>query len=157
MELYVYYNNEKCGFINIYEEENYIVLDVSTDIISLDITRVFLENEDENILLGVLIPKNNKYTLKKRIPKPYFQKMQVNENTYAYIKNDNKKEIQDKNLSKSNFEKVINYRDFDIYMYEYSSEKEFKFDFCFSLCNIMKIDDKKYITIKTDKNGKIVV
>lgn len=151
------YNNKLCGRINTYNEGFYEVFDVNCQLISLDISRVYLKNNQNIISLGVLMPKNNSYVLRKKLPIAYVKKNNINEDFIAYVECEQQKlYINDKNLRVIS-DKLIkkSYANFDVYMFLYGHE--FLFDFCFSLCEFKKIDGKQYVTLKTDKNGKVIV
>lgn len=157
MDFNVHYNEKICGILTLVEEDMFVIFNASCDIVSLDICRIYLKNAQNNILLGVLVPKNGRYILKKKLTKAYVNKICLDNSFYAYIKNQNHKEkieIYDKNLQKCLCERITKqeFLNFDTYSFEIEDEKPFLFDFCFTICEI----SQKRAIIKTDKNGKIL-
>ena len=156
----IYYNNTLCGGINTRYDGLYVVFEIDAEIVNLNISRVYLRSDEKNILLGVLMPKNNRYVLIKKIPTSFVKKNNINESFVAYIEcEDEKTDIEDENLRKIMCDKIIKktYANFDMYMFKYDCTERFLFDFCFSLCKIKVVNEQIYITILTDKKGNIIV
>lgn len=159
MNFDVYYKNKIFGNISTTEEDMFIIFDVNCEIISLDITKIYLKNNDFEIPLGILLPKKGRYILKKKLPKAYIKKIKLNESFTAFLKINgeyliNPDEIYDVNLKQCDFNSIIKttFDDYDIYSFKYSNTSKFLFDFCFSFCKV----NENYINLKTDKNGKII-
>lgn len=157
MQFDIYFNNKICGNLFTYQDGLYQIFEVDADIVNLNICRVFLKNQDFTISLGVLMPKNNRYILFKKLPCSSFKQNGLNQNFSAYIECDVKTPyVNDENLAKivDKLQKQT-FSNYDLYFFEYN--QEFLFDFCFVFCEIKKFNNKIYITLKTDKNGNIIV
>lgn len=158
MDFSVFYREKVCGIVSACDDDMFVVLTANCDIISLNISRIFLKSDDIEINLGVLMPKNGRYVLKKRIPKSYAKKIKLNENFKACIVCENENNIptiiSDKNLEKcvSKCTKTEISEHFHMYSFKFSENMPFIFDFCISMCHF----SENTIMIKTDKFGKIL-
>lgn len=168
MDINVYYEDKICGKIDVYNQDYTVIFNVDCEIISLDITRVFLQNNQTVIPLGILMPKNNRYILTKKIPVSYINKYNLSE-FRAFIKYDNdevfnentilKETIKDRYLAKVISQKIEkrSYENHDMYLFEFVKNDEFLFDFCFIMCEIDKQNGRTFISVKTNKKGEIIV
>lgn len=168
MNINVYYNDKICGNINVYDQDYMVVFQADCDIYSYDITRLFLKNNTQEIPLGILVPKDNRYVLCKKIPISHMKKYNLSEFS-AFLKCESdsntsqnfiiKETIKDKNLAKMTTEKIVKstFENFDEYTFEYKKSNLFFFDFCIFACKVEKNGEKFYIKIKTDKKGEILV
>ncbi|MFI3227422.1 MAG: hypothetical protein R3Y09_08420 [Clostridia bacterium] len=163
MNFNVYYNENLCGIISTYEQDMFVVFDANCDIVSLDISRVFLKNGEFEVNLGVLMPKNGRYILKKKLPKAYVSKISLDNSFEAFIQceNDDKvdfnilrENIFDKNLGKCICKRIskLSFANYDCYSFSFDENSPFLFDFCPTLCEI----SQNRIILKTDKNGRIL-
>ena len=162
MKFSVYYKEKVCGTIYTYDEDNFTVFDISCEIVNYNISRVYLKSGEKDVMLGILMPKNGKYVLKKKLAKAQVKKIGIDESFKGFIKceNDDKIEIlNDKNLSGVICDEILktSYSNFNTYSFEYSEKLPFIFDFCFILCQIQVLGEKKYITVKTNKSGDIIL
>lgn len=168
MYINVYYKDKICGKITVLNDDLMMKFIADCDILSLDITRIYIKNEAETIPLGILMPKNNRYTLTKKIPISHMKKYDI-DNFSAYIVCENemnfsenaiiKETIKDINLAKIISNKISkkSYENYDIYEFTYQKNIKFMFEFCVFACDIRRSDDNYYIQIKTNKKGEILV
>lgn len=167
MKFNVYYKDKICGEITSFTDELYVIFNVNCKIINYNISRVFFKLDNTIVMLGVLMPKNGRYVLRKKMLLSNLNKMGFNESFNAYIECDFESSnsllnhtIKDKNLKKCMNSYIFkeSFIDYDIYSFEYSSFMPFYFDFCFSICNIkFSNNNNMMIFIKTTKNGEILV
>lgn len=160
MDFNVYYSEKICGNVSTYEQDIFLVFEANCDIVSLNICRIFLKKGDLEMNLGVLMPKNGRYVLKKKLLKSYIAKIALDNGFKAFIKCENDstniistKHIVDKNLKKCINERVFkeNFDNFDFYSFIFDENSPFIFDFCPTLCDF----SQNRIILKTDKTGKI--
>lgn len=159
MNFCVYYNDVACGFVNSYKDGAFFVFSANCDIVNLDICRIILKSDEKELVLGVLMPKNGRYVLKKSFPYSYITKLNLNEDFKAYIFCNNQQNTIYNNISDKNLKKCINadvfkqsFANFDMYSFNFNEKSPFVFDFCITMCDFQN----NRIYIKTDKNGKIL-
>lgn len=157
MDFYVYYNDRACGMVKAYKEGANFIFVADCDIVSLDICRITLKNGESEVNLGVLMPKNNRYVLKKVFPYSYIKKMNLSEDFSGYILCNGqtvKYSISDKYLKKCMCLDILkqSFVDFDLYSFAFDENSRFIFDFCFTFCFFR--DNRIYI--KTNKDGSVV-
>lgn len=159
MNYNLFYKNTICGEVLVEKEEVYTNFFVQSSIISLNITKVFMKNDENLTSLGILMPKHNSYILEKKIHNAKLKDYIFDEKLNFYIEVQGEVDVLDKNLSKILGKNVIKkeFKDFDLYLFEFFEDSPFLFDFCFTLCKIIKDNNKIYFAIKTDKRGKILV
>lgn len=171
MEFDLYFLDDICGKVYCYEQDLYMIFDITSKIISLDICKVYLKTKKEEISLGILMPKNNMYVLSKKIPKAYFKKFEIDKNSKIYVKCDSKDgvlprnngiikgTIKDKYLKSAICDRVIkeSLDDYDIYLFKYNPSERFLFEFCYLLCDFEVRNGEKFVSIKTSKIGEIIV
>ncbi len=165
MEFDIYFMDNICGKATCYIDGIDVVFDVKCELLTLEICKVYLKTKTDELSLGVLIPKNDKLILKKKMPKSYFNRLDVDHNTEIYIKtNVNITQtailadfIADKYLKSIICDKIVKktFSDYDIYYTDCSSQ-EFLFDFCVPCCFLISEENHTYIAIKTDKKGNIL-
>lgn len=168
MDINVYCGTEICGKITVTEHDLMTEFTADCKITSLDITRLFIKNDKDEIPLGILMPKNNRYILTKKIPISNIKKYDLNnftgymicESTKSFGENFILKEtIKDENLAKNihqNIEKMC-FEDHDEYSFLYQKNNKFILDFCIFACKVIKKGDDYFIMIKTNKKGEILV